>query len=314
MTQPPHIHITITNTRSKIKFNKKEKTMKLSIRMLDQRTITLEMDESQEVRALKQRLGKSPEVAMAAENLQLIYNGRIMEDAMPLSEYRIAEDKIIVLMGKKRVIESPPEEQVAPTPPLAAGPTVLRTEDVAPSLAPNDQWVNDLMSMGYGEEEVRSALRASFNHPERAIEYLINGIPQEVASEQGLAAVPNVQASEQLQHLLADPSITRMREMLNQNPELMHRLMDRLAETDPATFEALGSNQDFLNMISGGARRTNEVGHLEITLTAEEAAAVGRLEALGFERVMAVQAYLACDKDEQLAAEILIRQSEEDRD
>lgn len=290
--------------------------MKLSIRMLDQRTITLEMNESQEVRALKQKLGNLPEVAMPAENLQLIYSGRIMEDAMPLSEYRIAEDKIIVLMGKKKVDKSSPEEKVAPTPPLAAGPNVLRTEDVVPSLAPNDQWVSDLMSMGYGEEEVRSALRASFNHPERAIEYLINGIPQEVVSEQGLAAIPSVQTSDQLQQLMADLNITRMREMINQNPELIHRLMNRLAETDPATFEVFQRNQEeLINMISGGASRTpNEIEHLQITLTAEETAAVGRLEALGFERVMAVQAYLACDKDEQLAAEVLIRQSEEDRD
>jgi len=72
--------------------------MKLTIRMLDQRTIKLEMNDSQNVQALKQRLGSLPEVSLPVESLQLIYSGRIMEDAMPLSEYSISEDKFIILI------------------------------------------------------------------------------------------------------------------------------------------------------------------------------------------------------------------------
>ncbi|EDV53919.1 UV excision repair protein RAD23 homolog A [Drosophila erecta] len=295
--------------------------MKLSIRMLDQHTITLEMNESQDVKTLKQILGNLPEVSLPAENVQLIYSGRIMEDAMPLSEYNIAEGRIIVLMGKKKADVSLPEEQVSPTIPLAAEP--MRTQDVTPSMAPNEQWVCDLMSMGYGEQEVRSALRASFNHPERAIEYLINGIPQEASPEHELAEIPSGQSTEQLQHLMGDPRLTQVREMIRENPELMQLILERLADTDPAAFEDVHRDQEgLMTMLAGVAGSVGDANHnhnpdegelLQVALTAEEAAAVERLEALGFERVMAVQAYLACDKDEQLAAEVLIRQSEEDR-
>ncbi|XP_043655780.1 UV excision repair protein RAD23 homolog A isoform X2 [Drosophila teissieri] len=177
------------------------------------------------------------------------------------------------------------------------------------------------MSMGYGEQEVRSALRASFNHPERAIEYLINGIPQEASPQQELAEIPSGQSTEELQHLMADPRMTRVREMIRENPELMQLVMERLAETDPAAFEAVQRDQEgFMTMLSGAAgsaggasHNPDEGEHFQVALSAEEAAAVERLEALGFERVMAVQAYLACDKDEQLAAEVLFRESEEDR-
>ncbi|KAH8276292.1 hypothetical protein KR026_009899 [Drosophila bipectinata] len=323
--------------------------MKISIRTLDQRTIKLEMSDSQDVRALKQRLGSMPEVAIPVDSQQLIYGGRIMEDALPLSDYKIAEDKFIVLMGKKMPPAKPQgtsaEEQVPPTPPLTAGPSETQTHEVPPlspapalalmtpasalepappSIAPNEQRVRDLMAMGYGEQEVRAALRASFNHPERAIEYLINGIPQNAPQPANTATSGPPQT---LQPLISDPRFARVREMIRRNPELLEVVLSRLAEDDPSAFEAIRNHQEeFLNMINGsGSGVVGEGSELSeesegdlslahtITLTSEEAAAVERLVSLGFHRDLAVQAYLACDKNEELAADILFRQSEEDQ-
>uniref|UniRef100_A0A6P4EXH2 UV excision repair protein RAD23 n=1 Tax=Drosophila rhopaloa TaxID=1041015 RepID=A0A6P4EXH2_DRORH len=288
--------------------------MKLSIRMLDQRTISLEMSDTQDVRSLKQRLGSLSEVSLPVESLQLIYGGRIMEDVLPLSEYHIAEDKFIVLMRKKSEQMKPTEEQVPLTPPPTASPSEVVTQVVAPSVAADEQRVRDLMAMGYGEQEVRSALRASFNHPERAIEYLINGFPQETP----LATSPSGEAAEGLEQLVGDPRFDRVRDMIRENPELLQLILARLAETDPAAFDVVQSHQEeFTAMLTGGdnaASEDSETGAtVQVSLTAEDDAAVERLEALGFHRLMAVQAYLACDKDEQLAAEILFRQSEEDQ-
>lgn len=47
-------------------------------------------------------------------------------------------------------------------------------------------------------------------------------------------------------------------------------------------------------------------GQMTVELTADDDAAVGRLEALGFSRMACVQAYIACERSEELAANYLL--------
>ena len=46
------------------------------------------------------------------------------------------------------------------------------------------EMVNNIMVMGFEKEQVEIALKAAFFNPDRAIDYLVNGIPPEVLQQQ----------------------------------------------------------------------------------------------------------------------------------
>lgn len=297
--------------------------MKLSIRTLDQKTFTVELSDKESVLQLKQRLIKLPTFQdKTVDTMQLIYAGRIMEDEHPLNHYHIAENKFVVLMNKK---SSPPEEpepvevQVQPQQ-VEAQTQAPQQQPVHPVAAPpsavDEQRVRDLMNMGYEETEVRAALRASFNHPERAIEYLITGIPtmsegttlanRNTTNNDETNNTPVAETAERLQYLATDPRFAHVRNLIRQNPELLELVLAHLSESDPVTFEAIRSHQEeFISMLND----TNPV-----PLSTDEEAAIERLMGLGFEREIVVQVYLACNKNEELAADMLFSQSEDEDD
>ncbi|CAH0480812.1 unnamed protein product [Peronospora belbahrii] len=270
--------------------------------------------------------------------------------------------------------------------------------------------VQQLVDMGFPEDQVRSALRAAFNNPERAVEYLMTGIPEQVAAPPQTptpsggagagsgASVGGDETANTLEALRNHPQFDALRQLVQSNPAALPAVLQQIGVQSPELLRLIHQNQDrFVQLLNepigtretgsapsgvgaapfdlgiggGGAMPTPQqiqqlvdsltpeqqtqmaaqmgmspeqlrglsqmlsnlppgameqmmasmgsggledlsggagagVGGHRIMLSEEEAAAVDRLCEMGFERTDVIQAYLACDKNEALAANFLM--------
>lgn len=122
------------------------------------------------------------------------------------------------------------------------------------------QMISNIMEMGYCREMVEQALRASFNNPDRAVEYLLSGIPDgnfeeheldpsaEAVSGDGNRTVSGsggggggeirVPTSGELQDggdplafLRSQPQFHQMRQLIHQNPEFLNAVLQQVKHT-----------------------------------------------------------------------------------
>ncbi|XP_041666745.1 UV excision repair protein RAD23 homolog B [Cheilinus undulatus] len=224
-----------------------------------------------------------------------------------------------------------------------------------------DAMVNEIMLMGYERDQVVAALRASFNNPDRAVEYLLTGIPgrdQGTSSGPDAAAPPvsaapaaptggssvpaNTESSPSagggnpLSFLRNQPQFQVMRQLIQQNAALLPALLQEIGRENPELLQEIRNHQEqFIQMLNepnpeavppgggGGAGGAGGIGSLAgdtsggghmsyIQVTPQEKEAIERLKALGFPEGLVIQAYFACEKNENLAANFLLQQNFDD--
>lgn len=267
-----------------------------------------------------------------------------------------------------------PEETMSPSstecsiPSDSSRPSLF--EDATSALVTGQSYENmvtEIMSMGYEREQVIAALRASFNNPDRAVEYLLMGIPsdregQAVADPpQAVSSVPTQPlptvagagavvgagagagatsttpstpsaGGNPLDFLQNQPQFQQMRQIIQQNPSLLPALLQQIGRENPSLLQQISQHQEqFIQMLNdpvaesggqgggrgggggGGVAAEAGSGHMNyIQVTPQEKEAIERLKALGFPEGLVVQAYFACEKNENLAANFLLQQNFDD--
>jgi len=269
--------------------------------------------------------------------------------------------------------------------------------------------IDNLVEMGYQREQVQAAMVAAFMNPDRAVQYLEEGIPQAgdegdeemedeptpstwpelAASPSFLAELAAIRDQGQLQSYLQGLAATdvtklqliqgnpqafaallnqaqqaaaampapggpgaalpfgmaappggggggggglppglqqmiaqnpQMLEGLLQNPEMLAQLMQlpeiQQAMQNPEVMEQLGIDPQMMQQAlgamamggMGGGGGGGGVNPVLAQLNEEDEGAIERLMALGFPRPIVIQAYLACEKNENLAANFLFDQ------
>nr|KAF6402251.1 RAD23-like protein A, nucleotide excision repair protein [Rousettus aegyptiacus] len=241
--------------------------------------------------------------------------------------------------------KSPSEESVPTTSPESVSGSVPssgssgREEDAASTLVTGSEYetmLTEIMSMGYERERVVAALRASYNNPHRAVEYLLTGIPGSPEPEHG--SVQESQVSEQpateaagenpLEFLRDQPQFQNMRQVIQQNPALLPALLQQLGQENPHLLQQISRHQEqFIQMLNEPPGELADISDVEgevgaigeeapqmnyIQVTPQEKEAIERLKALGFPESLVIQAYFACEKNENLAANFLLSQNFDD--
>lgn len=344
----------------------------ITLKNLQQQTFTVTVDDDLTVKDLKEEIQKAKGVDYPVAGQKLIYNGKILADESKLKEYEIDEKKFVVVMVSKPkpVVPTPPETPPpvskdtssapaaadAPAAPTATGGDTGASDTSAPAVPPSgaagesvllsgsefDQTVQSIMAMGYERPEVERALRASFNNPDRAVEYLLNGIPPEFAREEAAANLTTpgggsapaaggaelTPESDPLGFLRAQPQFEQMRTVVRENPQLLNAVLQQIGQTNPALLQIISENQEeFVRLlnedstppsssgssVSGGGAGGRDPAHsFQLQVTPEDKAAIDRLKSLGFPEHLVVQAYFACEKNENLAANFLLQSDMDD--
>jgi len=129
-----------------------------------------------------------------------------------------------------------------------------------------------------------------------------------------------------LEALRDNPQIQQLRQQIMQNPEMVQPLVQQLTAQNPAIAQMMAQNPEALLQLLGLEIDDTEEGSVPpgahvVSVTEEERAAIQRvssyfysllhllttqkLESLGFPRQVVLEAYFACDKNEELAANYL---------
>ncbi|KAM8793368.1 LOW QUALITY PROTEIN: UV excision repair protein RAD23 homolog B-like [Eudromia elegans] len=261
--------------------------------------------------------------------------------------------------------EEKPSETLAVLSPSSTGSTSHATsqsnlfEDSTSALVTGQSYenmVSEIISMGYEREHVIAALRASFNNPYRAVEYLLMGFPGDnqaladpfhtastvVSQSSAVAAAASTTMTTRssggypFEFLRNQPQFQQMRQIIQQNSSLLPALLQQIGQENPQLLQFTHVSQQishhqehFIHMLnkpvqessqggggSGSSRGGTEgiaeagSGHMNyIQVTPQEKEAIERLKALGFPEGLVIQAYFACKKNENLAANLLLQQN-----
>uniref|UniRef100_A0A8C2SKU9 UV excision repair protein RAD23 n=1 Tax=Capra hircus TaxID=9925 RepID=A0A8C2SKU9_CAPHI len=163
--------------------------------------------------------------------------------------------------------KSPSEESAPTTSPESVSGSVPssgssgREEDAASTLVTGSEYetmLTEIMSMGYERERVVAALRASYNNPHRAVEYLLTGIPGSPEPEHGsvqesqVSEQPSTEAGENpLEFLRDQPQFQNMRQVIQQNPALLPALLQQLGQENPQLLQQISRHQEqFIQMLN----------------------------------------------------------------
>ncbi|ODQ77615.1 hypothetical protein BABINDRAFT_168934 [Babjeviella inositovora NRRL Y-12698] len=329
--------------------------------------IPIELELTDSVLAAKEKLAAIKECEAA--QLKFVYSGKVLQDDKTLEDSKIKEgDQVIFMLSKAKKTPTPAPQAETPLAVPVAAPVAAPVETAAEA-APAEDFtestfatgnsretaIQNIMGMGFDRPQVEAALRAAFNNPDRAVEYLLTGIPESLqhrtapeapvaesteadvsmeetavspansgnlfdAAAAAAAAEGQTAGAGGLGALPLEGQMDEIRAAIQENPEMLAGILEQIAASNPELAEVIQANpEQFIRYLmehglgeEGEGDFGDAEGQVQIELSQEEADAVNRLCEMGFERGLVLQIYVACDKNEEMAANMLLSESFDD--
>jgi len=200
--------------------------------------------------------------------------------------------------------------------------------------------IASLIDMGFEKSQAEAAIKAAHGQINLAVDYLYNGIPEgvndnlpfmegegEEAGEEGGEEDP-LKKTASIAKIICqnDPTkLTNLLQNIHQNdPDLFAIINEREEEfknllEQPVNEEDIRNYRSFQHEMGLGGGELGGHGHgqghgtLNLNLTPEDRVVINRLKDLGnFNEADVIQAYIACDKNEEMAANYLFEQKMND--
>ena len=228
-----------------------------------------------------------------------------------------------MMATKKKQVEQPPQPVPNPNPQPNSQPNPQpqeqpKTNENKPDYSDK---VNSLVDMGYEKEKAEKAIAAAQGSIDLAVEFLNSGnIPEPGANTENVNIPSSGSSNSNLpDELKKNASIIKI--LCMNNPEKITSLLNIFKERHPNLINLIKLHEaEFKNLLVSPISQEDINNFQEIQqelrrpqgpsirLTKEESDAVKRLQELGFSQAEAVQAYIACDKNEEMAANFLFEQ------
>jgi len=319
----------------------------ITFKTITQEVFKLTLPLSTTVAELKAKIFEDKGDNFEVERQKLIYNGKVLEDTQQLSDVNVDEKKYIVVMVSRKKVEQPVAAQTSnvetakastPTQPTESGstsataPTATPAVPSTPEISPeHEAKISNIMAMGYPREEVIRALRAAFWDGDRAVEYLCTGIPAgtdaivdaDEGSADALLEQELVDEEDPLAFLRDSPQFAQICQLARSQPDMLPQILGQIATANPELMQIIRENQEaFLQMLNEanelqgeeaqqGLQDAGQAGHMTIAITEADRDAIRRLQSMGFPEQLVIEAYFACDKNEDLAVNYILSRMDE---